>query len=104
MVPKMKMPAKQVRYCPYCNAYTEHTVKIESTRKLRSAMSKGQRRAKRRSKGHGNHGRYSKKPISNWKLRSKTTKKFDLVFTCTVCNKSWHMGLRRMKKLELVKD
>jgi len=99
----MKMPNKQRKYCPHCNAYTEHTVKIETTRKKRSALSKGQRRADRRSKGHGNHGRYSKKPISNWKLKSKTTKKFDLVFTCTVCGKSWHMGLRRMKRLEIVK-
>lgn len=104
MVLRMKMPTKINKYCPYCNTYTEHTVKIESARKMRSALSKGQRRAKRRSKGHGNHGRYSKKPISNWKLRSKTTRKFDLLLTCTVCNKSRHVGLRRMKRLELVKE
>ncbi|MCD6491509.1 MAG: 50S ribosomal protein L44e [Candidatus Njordarchaeia archaeon] len=99
----MKFPEKIRKYCPKCKTYTIHKVKIETSRKLRRALSKGQRRAERRSKGHGNHGRYSKRPISNWKMHSKTTKKYDLIITCSECNKSRHMSLGRLKTLEIVK-
>lgn len=99
----MKFPEKISKYCPHCKTYTEHKVKVETVRKLRRALSKGQRRAERRSKGHGNHGRYSKKPISQWKLHAKTTRKIDLIFTCSVCGKSRHVSLRRMKRFEVVK-
>jgi len=100
---KMKFPDKITKFCPVCNTYTEHKVRLETVRKVRRKLSKGQRRAERRSKGHGNHGRYSKKPISQWKMRAKTTRKIDLILTCTTCGKSRHMSLRRMKRFEIVK-
>jgi len=99
----MKMPEVIVTYCPYCKRHTEHKVKQEVFRKVRRSLSKGQRRAKRRSKGHGNHGRYSKKPISEWKLRSKTTKKVDLLLICSECGKAHHKSLRRLKRFEIIK-
>jgi len=100
----MKIPAVVRTFCPYCRKHTEHTVKIVEPSKQRRSLSKGQRRAERRRKGHGNHGRYSKRAISQWKLRTKTTKKVDLLLTCKECGKSHHRSIKRVKKTpEIVK-
>lgn len=102
----MKIPKQIKRYCPVCKTHT--IVKVaQSKRRTASAMRHGNKyRARLRglARGHGNLGRYSKKPISKWKMTgSKQIKKTDLRFTCTKCGKSFCQshGIRA-KKVEFV--
>jgi len=98
----MLVPKTLRTYCPYCRKHTIHSVSIYKIAPKRRALSKGQRRAKRRRKGHGNKGRYSKKPITQIKTHAKVTKRGVLVLKCSECNKVHHRSLgQRMKKLEL---
>jgi len=102
----MKIPKQIKRYCPVCKTHTIVKVAL-SKRKPASAMKHGNKyRARLRglARGHGNHGRYSKKPISKWKMTgSKQTKKTDIRYTCTKCGKSFNQshGIRT-KKIEFV--
>ncbi len=98
----MLVPKTLRTYCPHCKAHVEHTVSIYKVIPKRRALSKGQRRAERRRKGHGNKGRYSKKPITQIKTHAKVTKTGVLVLKCTRCGKIRHLSLgKRMKKLEM---
>lgn len=88
----MKIPKKTKRYCKYCKKHNEHTVTLAKKRD-RGSLRKGSipRLEKRGSgkKGIGNKGRFSKGPMSKWKRTgSKGSKKTDLRFKCSVCNKS----------------
>lgn len=38
--------------------------------------------------GKGNHGKYSRKPVGQFKKKTKTTKKTNFLYTCKACNKS----------------
>lgn len=99
----MKFPSKIRTYCPNCRKHTEHRVRSERKGKPRG-LAEGQRRSRRESKGHGNKGRYSRPPVSQWKMRSKTTEKVDLLLTCTECEKSRHKSLgQRVKKFKIEK-
>ena len=88
----MKLPKTRRTYCPFCRKHTEHKV-MESKRKTVGTahpMSYGSKlRAKMRGRlGRGNKGRYSKPPITKWKLAGKKqSKKTDLRYECTVCKK-----------------
>ena len=88
----MKMPKTRRTYCPFCKKHTEHKI-VESKKRTPSSahpMGYGSRlRAKRRGRlGMGNQGRYSKPPISRWKMAGKKqSKKTDFRFECTVCKK-----------------
>lgn len=88
----MKFPKKRRRYCPYCKKHTEHKVVIVSSGRQRSALKKGsiQRAMLRgRGKGFGNVGKWGSKPaITKWKRKTKGTKKTNIMYTCSVCNKS----------------
>lgn len=98
----MLVPKSLRTFCPHCNKHTEHSVSIYKAIPKRRALSEGQRRAERRRRGHGNKGRYSKKPITQIKTHAKTTKKGVLVLKCPECGKVQHRSLgQRLKKLEL---
>jgi large subunit ribosomal protein L44e len=87
----MKIPKKTNRYCPYCRKKTEHKVKNVSTGAKRGSLKRGskQRAALRgRARGVGNLGRWSKPAVSKFKRKSKTNKKTNIMYTCSVCGKS----------------
>jgi ribosomal protein L44E len=87
----MKLPKKTKRYCPYCNKVTEQKIKQVSSGGKRASLKRGSKaRAKLRGKarGIGNKGRYSKPAVKSFKRTTKTTKKPQIIYTCTVCNKS----------------
>lgn len=101
----MKIPKIMRRYCPYCKKHTEH--KVENVRKKNpSGLTYGSKtRAKKRSaaRGNGNLGRYSKPPISKFKMTGKkASKKTDLRYTCKECKKT-HVQKKgiRTKRVEL---
>jgi len=77
----MKIPKLVKRLCPFCKKHTEHKVS-QVKKKQASSLSYGSKvRAKRRgaARGQGGMGRYSKPPITKWKLTGKkTSKKVDL--------------------------
>jgi large subunit ribosomal protein L44e len=91
----MKYPKKMRAYCPYCNKHTEHTVQ-RSKNKPRRKMAEGQRRFLRKMKGY--HSFPKEKPTG----REKPTRRTDLRFKCSVCNKLHTRGSGiRSKKFEL---
>jgi len=88
----MKKPKKIQRYCPYCNKKTEHKVINISSGHKRGAMKRGAiERAKLRGRGvgYGNLGKYGSKPaVTKFKRKTKSTKKTNFMYTCSVCGKS----------------
>ncbi len=98
----MKIPKTTNRYCPYCKKKTEQKIKLVSTGALRGSLKRG---AKQRAKlrglgiGIGNKGRWGSRPANpKHKRKSKTTKKTNIMYTCTVCNKSKYRQGRRNKR------
>ncbi|MBD3247463.1 50S ribosomal protein L44e [Candidatus Pacearchaeota archaeon] len=101
----MKIPKKTNRYCPYCNKKTEQKVKIISTGGKRGTLTRGSiSRAKSRGlgRGIGNKGRWGSKPaVSKFKRKTKTTKKTNIMYTCTECKKSkYHKKGQRAGKVK----
>lgn len=105
----MKVPKKIKRYCPKCKKHTEMAVN-EAKKRTRSTshpMSRGSNSrmmARGLRRGYGNHGKFSKPAISKFKRTgAKVSKKTDLRYKCSVCNKIWvqNHGIRT-KKLELI--
>ena len=102
----MKLPKSIKRFCPKCKKHTMQKVIIVK-RKSPSSLKYGSKvRARRRgrARGKGSLGRYSKPAVSKWKMTGKKpTKKTDLRYQCSVCNKSstQRKGMR-IKKLELI--
>jgi len=88
----MKFPKKTKRYCPHCKKQTEQKIKLVSTGVKRGTLRRGSiNRAKLRGRGVGigNKGKWGSKPaISKNKRKSKTTKKTNIMYTCSVCGKS----------------
>ncbi|MCK5449756.1 50S ribosomal protein L44e [Candidatus Pacearchaeota archaeon] len=85
----MKKPKTTNRYCPHCKKKTEQKVKEPSKGKASSLKRGSKVRMKLRGlwKGIGNQGKYSRLKNQTKKKR-KTTKKTNLMFTCTECKKS----------------
>ena len=99
----MKVPKKIQRYCRYCRKKTEQTINIVHTGK-RSALKNGQRRSARMTAGHGDAGRYSRKPIKSWGRNSKVLAAKDANLECSVCKKkSVIKGGFKAKAFEIVK-
>lgn len=101
----MKLPKKVNRYCPYCNKKTEQKIKIVSTGAKRGALKRGSKeRAKLRGlgRGIGNKGRWSKPAVSKFKRKTKTTKKANIMYTCSECGKSKYKkkGIRTSKVIQ----
>jgi len=105
----MKVPKKLKHYCPKCKKHTEMAVS-EAKKRTRSTahpMSRGSNsrmRLRGLRRGYGNYNKYSKPAISKFKRTgAKISKKADLRFKCTICNKIWvqNEGIRT-KKVEFV--
>ncbi|MEI6731492.1 MAG: hypothetical protein WCK90_02305 [archaeon] len=88
----MKLPQETNRYCPYCRKHTKQSI-LTAKQKSRSSAHPMSRfstaRLKSRSvrMGYGNTGRYSKKGPKDWKMKTKITKKINLLYKCKVCGK-----------------
>jgi len=98
----MKLPKTRKKYCPYCKMHTEHKISQTKKKSPRSLSYGSKVRAKRRGKarGMGNLGRYSKPAVSKFKMTgAKLTKKTDIRFLCTKCNKMHNQryGIRAKK-------
>lgn len=85
----MKFPKEMRTYCPFCDRHTMHKVK-EQSRGSRSSLKKSERKKEKHTKGHGGHGRYSRPPVSEWKI--KVSERPVLVLTCKECGKSHQRG------------
>ena len=101
----MKIPKKVKRYCPHCKQQTDQKVKLVGTGAKRGALKRGskQRAALRgKARGLGSHGRWSKPAVSKFKRKTKTTKKTNIMYTCTVCGKSKYQkkGIRAGKQTQ----
>ena len=97
----MKIPKKTNRFCPYCKKKTDQKIKLISTGAKRGTLKRGSlARAKLRgsNRGIGNKGKYSKPPVSKFKRKSKTTKKTNIMYTCSECGKSKYRAARRNKR------
>lgn len=98
----MKIPKKTMRYCPYCNKKTEQKIKLVSTGAKRGTLTRGSiSRAKARGlgRGIGNKGRWGSKPaVSKFKRKTKTNKKTNILYTCSICGKSKYRQGRRNKR------
>ncbi|HTZ41602.1 MAG TPA: 50S ribosomal protein L44e [Candidatus Omnitrophota bacterium] len=102
----MKFPKKTKRYCPYCKKQTEQKIKLVGTGFQRGTLTRGSKyRARLRGKGVGigNKGKWGSKPaMSKFKRKSKTTKKTNIMYTCSVCGKSKYQkrGIRAGKQTQ----
>ena len=102
----MKIPKKTNRYCPYCKKKTDQKIKLVGTGFKRGTLTRGSiSRAKKRGlgRGIGNKGKWGSKPaISKNKRKTKTTKKTNIMYTCTVCKKSKYQkkGQRLSKQIQ----
>ena len=87
----MKLPKKTNRYCSKCNKVTEQKIKLASSGTKRGSLRRGGiMRAKLRGKGRGigNKGKWGSKPAaSKFKMKTKTTKKTNIVYICNTCGK-----------------
>ncbi|HLC87048.1 MAG TPA: 50S ribosomal protein L44e [Candidatus Nanoarchaeia archaeon] len=102
----MKIPKITKRFCPYCKKKTEQKIKLVSTGAKRGTLTRGSiSRAKKRGlgRGMGNKGKFGSKPaVSKFKRKTKTTKKTNFMYTCSICGKSKYQkkGKRAGKQLQ----
>ncbi|MCQ1536272.1 50S ribosomal protein L44e [Methanosarcina sp. KYL-1] len=89
----MKIPKRFRTYCPFCKTHTEHVA--ERVKKGRASSMSHIERQKRRQKGIGNSGKFSKVPGGD-----KPTKRIWLRYRCSVCKKAHQRPCFRAKKFE----
>jgi len=98
----MKIPKTTNRYCPYCKKKTSQKIKVVGTGFQRGTLTRGSKfRAKLRGlgRGIGNKGIWGSKPAqSKHKRKTKTTKKTNIMYTCSICKKSKYRTSRRNKR------
>lgn len=99
----MKIPDKVSAYCRKCQTHKEMKVKQEKGGRRSGGLNWSHRRMKARRRGHGNLGRYSKKPVTQTKMASKSSKKIDLRLTCPDCGKIAVANRPRSKRVEIVR-
>ena len=104
----MKIPKKQNHYCPKCKKHTEMAVSDakKRTRSTAHPMSRGstmRMRGRGLRRGYGNQNKYSRPPVAKFKRTgAKISKKTDLRYKCSVCNRIQAQSSgQRMKKMEL---
>jgi len=101
----MKIPKKTRRFCPICKEHTEQKIDLVSTGHKRGTLKWGSlARARKRGAfpGTGNKGRYSKRAVKSRKMKTKTTTRKVLIYTCQKCKKSFHAKKsRRVSKIVL---
>jgi len=102
----MKIPKTTKRYCPFCKQKTDQKIKLVSAGAKRGTLTRGSiSRAKKRGLGVGigNKGRWGSKPaLSKFKRKTKTTKKTNIMYTCSICKKSKYQkkGKRSGKQIQ----
>ena len=87
----MKIKKLRKKYCPFCKKHTEQKAVLVSSGLARGALTRGSigRAKKRGLGGTGNLGRWGSKPaVGKWKMKVKSTKKTNIMYTCSVCKKS----------------
>ncbi len=88
----MKLPKQTMRFNPFTRKRTLHKIKVVSTGAKRGSLRRGSIvRAKARGlgRGIGNKGKWGSKPaVSKFKRKAKTTKKTNIMYTCTQSGKS----------------
>ena len=99
------MPNVVSRYCPKCGTKTEHEIRQASRGGKRGALKAGQRRRKEKTaQGHGDKGRYSKKPPKDRNRNSKSVKKLDFRYKCKQCGRQTVQKKgKRIKRIEFLK-
>ena len=98
----VKIPQEMTVYCRKCRRHSLMKVKQEKGGRRGGGMSKSARTQKRKKRGYGNQGKYSKKPVTQTKMASKTSKKVNLRLECPVCKKKAQMSRPRTKRVEIV--
>jgi ribosomal protein L44E len=93
----MKFPGEINAFCENCNQHTLHKVSMP-TKGQRRALAIGERRHKRKLKGHGGK-RAGKKEVKKQGKRQK------VILTCSLCKKKQErvFGSRTRKKIEIQK-
>ena len=99
----MKLPDKMSAYCRKCKTHKVMGVKQEKGGRRSGGLNWSHRRMKARRRGHGNLGRYSKKPVTQTKMASKSSKKIDLRLTCPECGKVAVINRPRAKRIEITR-
>ena len=105
----MKSPKAKKRYCNKCKKHVEHKIAIAKRKTANSAHpmaygSKKRARLRGSARGIGSMGRYSKPPLTKFKMTGKkVSKKTDFRYTCNECKKTsvQSQGFRA-KKVEFV--
>lgn len=100
----MKIPEKMNTYCPKCRKHTTHKVKIEKIRQRGGGMTRGARAKARKTRGYGNHGRYSRRAVSQRSMTSKTSQKVDMRLECSECKSQQIRSRPRTKRAELLRS
>ncbi|MFH1248820.1 MAG: hypothetical protein V1660_01575 [archaeon] len=101
----MKKPKKTKRYCPVCKKHTDQKISLVSSGHKRGSMKKGsapRAKLRGRGRGYGNLGKWGSKPaIASWKRKTKSTKKANVMYTCSICSKSrlQKKGIRTTKMI-----
>ena len=99
----VKIPEVMFKYCPKCGKHIKMKVKQEKSARRAGGYTAMARREKRKRRGYGNQGRFSKRPVTQTKMASKTSKKVDLRLSCPDCGKSWVLSYPRTKRVEFIK-
>lgn len=99
----VKIPEVMFKYCPKCGKHVKMKVKQEKSARRAGGFTAMARRVKRKRRGYGNQGRFSKRPVTQTKMASKTSKKVDLRLSCPDCGKKWVLPYPRTKRVEFVK-
>ena len=103
----MKIPKEQKRFCPKCKKHTTQKVKNEKNRgknktNVMTQFSMIRMKLRGLATGFGNKGKLSRGSLNSWKrFNKKHSKKTDLRFTCSQCNKTSVSGSsgHRSKKI-----
>ena len=98
-----KIPETMFKYCPKCGKHKKMKVKQEKSARRKGGLSATARKEKLRRRGYGNLGKYSKRPVTQTKMASKTSKKVDLRLSCPDCGKKWVLSYPRARRVEMVK-
>ena len=99
----VKIPQEMKAYCRSCRTHVTMKVKQEKVGRRGGGMSKVARTQRRKKRGYGNQGKYSKKPVTQTKMASKTSKKVNLRVTCPTCGKTYNMNRPRTKRVEMLR-
>ena len=90
----MKIPKDTKRFSRKCKVHTAQKVKNEKNRgknktTVMSQFSQMRMKLRGLSTGFGNKGKLSRGSLNSWKrFNKKHSKKTDLRYTCTACNKT----------------